>query len=743
MATINPVPSSDGPAGPETSHPSLLTKLNPSRKTLVGAIIVVIALAGLATDAQAIQAVLLGAGSGALIAGLALGVVVIYRGSGVVNIGTGAMAMYGSFVFNSLNEHGNLLIVGWSLHLGAPWSFLPALLMTLVVSGIWGAALYLLIFAPLRDASPVAKLVASVGVLLVLQSIIVLHFGALPVSVSATLSSKSISLPSGIVVPVNQLILGGVVIILAIVLWAIYRFTRFGLATRAAAEDERHLSLVGHSPMLVSGGNWVFAGIVVALFAVLTAPIDGSVDPNTITFLIVPALAAALIGRFTSFGWATIGGLAIGMGQALIQYLSTKSWYPTAQGSAVPGISESVPLVIILITLAFQKRGVEGRGSLGNVRLPFAPPARHVLQKLAVGTVIGFVGFLVLSPDWRLAEINTLVGVGICLSFVILTGFVGQVSLAQMVLAGISGFTLAKLSTSAGIGFPFAPLIGAFAAMFVGVLAGFPALRVRGVQLAVVTLAAAYAIQTLVFQNPVWSGGLQGASVPPPRLFGLHFGPTDPTSFGDGNIPNPWFGIFCVVIIVALAGLTSALRSSSWGRRMLAVRVNERAAAAAGVSVKQTKIVAFAVSAFVAGIAGALSGYRFGSVTPDYFGVFQSLSFLAFAYMGGISSVTGAVVGGFLVTNGILFTVLQKWIGVSPNYSILIGGLGLILTVVLNPDGIAGTWRQMGAKWRLRVEERRAGGTQLAVAGGSPALPPTPVSPADRELSSRVPEERS
>jgi len=90
-------------------------------------------------------------------------------------------------------------------------------------------------------------------------------------------------------------------------------------------------------------------------------------------------------------------------------------------------------------------------------------------------------------------------------------------------------------------------------------------------------------------------------------------------------------------------------------------------------------------------------------VTPDYFGVLQSLSFLAFAYMGGISSVTGAVIAGFLVTNGLVFTALQNWVGISPDYTILIGGLGLIATIVLNPDGIAGTWRVIGARYRDRT----------------------------------------
>jgi branched-chain amino acid transport system permease protein len=134
--------------------------------------------------------------------------------------------------------------------------------------------------------------------------------------------------------------------------------------------------------------------------------------------------------------------------------------------------------------------------------------------------------------------------------------------------------------------------------------------------------------------------------------------------------------------------------------------------------VTETKLVAFGVSAFVAGIAGALSGYRFGSVTPEYFGIFASLSFLAFAYMGGISSVTGAFVGGLLVTNGLMFTALQQWIGVSPNYSLLIGGLGLIITVVTNPDGIAGTWRQIGAK----MQQRRSDAGKGSSPDGEPAL---------------------
>jgi hypothetical protein len=118
------------------------------RNALISAVFVVVAFGLLTTDTQALQSVLLGAGSGSLIAALALGVVVTYRGSGVVNIATGAMAMYASYVFNSLNASGELLLIGWTVPIGDPLSLVPALLVTIGVIALWGGLLYLLVFAP-------------------------------------------------------------------------------------------------------------------------------------------------------------------------------------------------------------------------------------------------------------------------------------------------------------------------------------------------------------------------------------------------------------------------------------------------------------------------------------------------------------------------------------------------------------------------------------------------------------------
>ncbi|MFC6236965.1 ABC transporter permease [Longivirga aurantiaca] len=654
------------------------------------AVVAVLALL-LASGQGTIQSALLGAGSGALIGALALGVVVVYRGSGVINVASGAMAMYAAYVFNSLNAKGELLIVAWRVDLGDPWPFVPSMLGAMVVAALMSAVYYFAVFGPLRSASPVSKLVASVGLLLTIQAIVVLAYGARPIPVKATFPKTPIRLPGGLFISTAQLTLVIAVVLVGTALWAVYRFSLFGLLTRASAEDGRHLMLIGRSPLVVGVGNWLFAGVVIALMSVLSTPIAGTVNPTTSTLLVVPALAAAVLGRFVSFAWAVGGGLAIGMLQAMAQYWTAQPWFPQADNLPLPGLAESVPLIVIVVALLVQRRSVTGRGSLDGAGLPFAPPSKHVMRKLAIGLVVGIAAFLVLDSAWRLATINTLVGIAICLSFVVLTGYVGQVSLAQMSLAGASAFILANFATKFGIGFPLGPILGALGAMVVGLLVGYAALRVRGVQLAIVTLAFAVAITAVVFQNAAWSRQGAGAEVPAPSIFGWEFGPGSAAPFGDSELPNPVFGMFVLVTVLLLCWMTYSIRDSAWGRRMLAVRINERAAAAAGVSVRNTKLIAFAASGFIAGIGGALSAYRFGVVTPEYFGVFASLSFLAFAYMGGISSVGGAVIGGFLVTNGLVFTALEQWLGLSPNFTLLVGGLGLVLTVVMNPDGIAGT----------------------------------------------------
>jgi branched-chain amino acid transport system permease protein len=695
---------------------------------LGGAAAIMLLAAALAPSDQ-VRALLLGIGTGALVAAIALAVVLTFRGSGVVNFASGAVAMYAAYVYDSLRRTGELVVpplpnplavvegiahtfgvrgvelADWPtfVGLGQPKSFWPALVITLVVAAAMGLLLHLLVFRPLRYAPPLAKVVASVGVMILLQAIITLRFGGTPRPVQPVLDKQPVELPRGVTIPRDQLELAGIVILLAIVLWALFRFTRFGLATRAAAENEKGAVVLGFSPDVLAGANWVLSTMLAALLGVLVATVNGSIDPITITLLIVPALGAALLGNFTSFGLTTAAGLGIAMVATWVQFLSTRSWFPHAGGAPIPGVKEAVPFLVIVVVLFVRGERLPTRATLETTHLPFAPRPSAVPAKLAIAAVVAAAGLLFLGPTWRLAITNSLVGIVICLSLVVLTGFVGQISLFQMTLAGVAGFSMSKLAVEHGIAFPFGPLLGAAVAVAFGLLAAIPALRVRGVNLAIVTLAAAVAVESLVFKHPTWAGGVDGAPVPPPRLFGIGFGPNDSGSL-DGKLPNPWFGILCLAVVALLGLLVANLRRSATGRHMLSVRANERAAAAAGVNVAGTKLLAFAIAAFIAGIGGALSGYRFGAVSPVFFGSLASLLFLAFAYLGGISSVTGAVVGGCLVAGGVAFTALDEFFGVGSEYTLLLSGLGLVCTAVLNPNGIAGAFRGV---WTPALPHRR------------------------------------
>ena len=233
-------------------------------------------------------------------------------------------------------------------------------------------------------------------------------------------------------------------------------------------------------------------------------------------------------------------------------------------------------------------------------------------------------------------------------------------------------------------------LIGAVGATVCGLVVAVSALRVRGVSLAVVTLAAAVAIEQFVFLNTTWGGGSSSSPVPEPKIFGLDLGPYGSFRGLDDKVPSPVFGFFVLAVTLALGLLVANLRRSDLGQRMLAVRSNERAAAAAGINVRNVKLAAFGIASFIAGIAGALYGYNFSSVTVSRFSALTALSLIALAYVGGITMVSGAVFAGLISVEALFPYALEKWFGISGNWALLFGGAALIVTLFQNPDGVAG-----------------------------------------------------
>lgn len=212
--------------------------------------------------------------------------------------------------------------------------------------------------------------------------------------------------------------------------------------------------------------NTVLAAALGGLLGIMIAPLT-QLDPSQMTLLVIPALAAALLARFTSFGLACGFGLGIGVLQSLVFYAQTQSWFPTAAGQPLPGMSQVLVFVIVIIAMLWRGKTLPTRGIVTQ-KLPPAPAARRRLLPAAVVLVATSVLLIVLPFDFRQALTLSIIGVTIALSLTVITGFVGQVSLLPPALAGIAGLVLSRLAVQLGLGFPVGPVIAVCAAVVVG-----------------------------------------------------------------------------------------------------------------------------------------------------------------------------------------------------------------------------------------------------------------------------------
>jgi ABC-type branched-subunit amino acid transport system permease subunit len=338
---------------------------------------------------------------------------------------------------------------------------------------------------------------------------------------------------------------------------------------------------------------------------------------------------------------------------------------------------------------------IGARGETGQVRLPSPHlPAGSMWIVAAVGAA-GTAAMAVGASNVRSAVIVSAIGSITAMSVVVSTGYVGQISLATAAFAGVSAFSLVKLTAGWGIPFPIAPLLAATASALMGLLFAVPALRVRGLTLAMATLAAALAVEQLLFRWPWFSGGVEGARLPPARLFGIDF---DANALGSAR-PRRMFGFMVLAVAVLVMVAMINLARSTTARRWLAVRANERAAAAAGISVARAKLGAFAASAFLAGLGGALTAYSLATVSTRSFGVLASVVAVAIGYLTGIATPLGALVAGALATGGVLSLVAGQE---ASKYQFATNGVLLVLAAIFLPDGVAGWLSRRGRRYRAR-----------------------------------------
>jgi ABC-type branched-subunit amino acid transport system ATPase component/branched-subunit amino acid ABC-type transport system permease component len=660
-----------------------------------------------------INFLLLGLANGSVFAALGLALVVTYRSSGVMNFATSSIGLFSAYMYSSFRGGELLFLVPGLPHswrFGNSLGFWPSAIGALVVTAVLGLLFYGAIFRSLRNAPAVARAVASLGLMVLLTGVMTQRQGTAPPSVAKIFPQDKFRW-GDVSVSKDRVYFAAAVVGIALVVWVITRFTRFGLSTRAAAASEKGAFVSGISPDRIAALNWMISAVVAGAAGILIAPIVPLI-PVQYTLFIVPGLAAAILGGFERLAPVVIGGFAIGMIQSELTYLQVQhTWLPRS------GLSQAVTLVLILIVLVARAKPLPSRGVILRQTLGRAPRPRTVWPPALIGLTVGVVALFAFTGVTRASLLTSLIFGVIALSYVVVTGYSGQISLAQLTLAGVSGFLLGPLTTDwrlpiihSHIPFPLAPIVSALGAMVIGVVIAIPAVRIRGLPVAVVTLALAVVLEAGWFRNTDFVSS-SGKSVGGPNLFGLDL----TTGLGTAAFPRLGFCFMVLVVLVLVAVGVAQLRRSRLGTNMLAVRANERSAAAAGINVVLTKVMAFGIGAFVAGLGGALLAYEQGVATYDSYDAFLGLGLFATVYLAGITSVSGAIVAGLLSANGLVYTAFNDWLNLGRWYS-TVSGLGLIITVIQNPEGVVGAVHQVTARLRLRGREPAS-----VAAGAAPA----------------------
>ncbi|MFN8037469.1 MAG: ATP-binding cassette domain-containing protein [Acidimicrobiia bacterium] len=614
----------------------------------------------------------LGLGAGAVYALAAQGIVLVYRGSGVLNFAHGAIGMVGAFVFYNQREGGTPTWLAWVMALG--------------LGAAIGVAFHLGVMRPMRRAPALARLIATLGLLTVLLGFGEARWGETPKLVQKLLpTADTVTFWDDVVLGKDRLVILLIGAALTTVLMAVYRFTRFGLATTAVAENRQATAAQGISPDVVASVNWAAGGMLAVLAGILIVNIT-SLKVFDLTLLVVPALAAALVGGFRSFPLTFLGGLLIGVLESEVAYLQVR----LGPSVTLSGLARSVPFVVIIVVLVVRGRALPLRGEASE-----HPPevgTGRIRPRLVVPAALVVLGSTWLISTQLVDAFTTTCAIAIVLlSLVVVTGYTGQLSLAQFALAGMGAWIAAKLVADHAMPFELAMLLGVLGAIPVGVIVGLPALRTRGVNLAVVTLGLALVIESMILNNAQLTGGVTGTVVGAPRFFGVDF----------DTFEHPErYAALSFVLLVLVAVAVANLRRGRAGRRLIAVRTNERAAASLGISVFGAKLYAFGLAAGIAAVGGILLGFHRPNVTfwPT-FSIFQSIFMVVYAVIGGIGFVLGPVIGAALAPHAFVPTWASSVFGTDETVQITLG-LALLVLLVVRPDGLASVVAQLAHRVR-------------------------------------------
>jgi branched-subunit amino acid ABC-type transport system permease component len=595
---------------------------------------------------------------------LAMGIVLIYMSNRVINLAHGEIGAFAVAMMLALTRNAHL-------------NYWLALLLSLGAAGALAAIIERSVIRRLIRSPRLIVLIATLGVA---QAVIVLRlilpkprvkgeklfFGGsrifpLPFHFTPVQFRRVVLGPEHLIV----LIVGP---LLAMGVFVFLRYTSYGIALRAAAQNMPRARLLGIPVMRVSTIAWVIGGVTSGAAGVLLAPIIGYSSGEAVGLpLLMRGLAAAVVARMESVGIAFGVGLGLGVVDQLLFFWTGRS-----------GLTDIVLLGVILVTLLARRRTTSRTVASEESSWEIAEPVRalpvevgaHPRWRLLMVAAAVCAALLIVLAPFPLGESATfflstvsLVAV-VAVSATVLTGWAGQMSLGQWALAGVGGVFGAKLVVSLGFAFGTAFLIATAAGGVVALLLGLPSLRLEGTALAVTTLGFAVAASSWLFDQPWFKGS--GFMTRPDWMTTRVY----------------YFVSLAVLLLTVLVART--FQRKRVGRNMIAVRDNPLHASALGVSAVRTKLTAFVFAGVVAAAAGFLWSTGNSLADQAAFGPVRSLSIMAAVVIGGVGSVPGAIIGVFYL-QAVPYFLGTVW-SYAGLFATAVGVLALILAL---PGGLA------------------------------------------------------
>jgi branched-subunit amino acid ABC-type transport system permease component len=634
-----------------------------------------------------------GISDGSIYAMGAVGLVLTYKTSGIFNFAIGAQAAASAYVFYTFR-----VTEGW------PWPI--AALMALFLVAIVGSFILERLAFLLTEAPPVMRVVASIGLLVLLQSLLTGAYGQVAIHFPTFLPQKGFHV-GGINILGSQIIIAVISLTATIGLSLFFRRARLGVAMQAVVENSNLLALEATSPIVVRRYAWIIGGCFISISGMLIAPEIG-IDVNNILLLYIAAFGAAAVGGFSSLPIAF--GSAIGIGIAM----NVMSDELAGHGNAtVEALYTQVPFLVLVLALLFisKDRLIERGAKLARrIRAPKSFPPVAIAGACAVGLVVAlFLPKIVGSSN--LDVYTTGVGFAIILASLGLVLWTsGQISLCQMAFAAVGATTFVH-AKAAGLPWLVALLAAGLVAVPVGALVAIPSFRLSGIYLAAATFAFGLLFQNMIYNTFLMFGVNGQLTVPRPHFFGTYLG-TDK-------------GYYYLVLAVAVLCMlvVVGVQRSRLGRLLRGLSDSPTALDAHGANTKVTRLFVFCIAAFLAAIGGALIGgvtQFVGSSQTGPFSYFNSLALVAVLAFCGRRLIFSAIVAAFIFEvlkiyrpfNGGFFT---KYEGV------VFGVLAIGVAVAPAVNGLRLGKRGRQREGRSPVKDR----DQLLLEGGMAVNEPT------------------